>query len=322
MWRHYTIIMKKLLFKLMEYFPFIEVFAQCVYAQMDENKRGRIKKYVKETHMSAGEKVSTVELMEGIRSLGINAGDLVMIHSSMGGLGNYAGSPVELINALLDLVGEEGTVAMAAFPHYKGKDKTEIEGEEYTIYDTKRTGVSTGLLPLVFCKMQGVLRSKIPVNSIAVRGKCAVDMLKDEEKSDLVHGEYSGWNYLVEHHAKILYIGLEVIDADTIVHVVEDLMDNVWPVDNWYIRQKYLVRAEGEEKKIDLRVRDGFWHRFFVAHYSGRLMRKNHFVKKDNIKGIKLELVEDAGLYIDFLLQQAQRGRLLYRIPRRYWKKE
>ena len=32
----------------MEYFPFIEVFAQCVYAQMDENKRGRIKKYVKE----------------------------------------------------------------------------------------------------------------------------------------------------------------------------------------------------------------------------------------------------------------------------------
>ncbi len=313
--------MKKLLFKVMEYFPFIEVLAQCIYARMSENKRGCIKKYVKKSDISIKEKVSTVELMEVIRSLGIKTGDLVMIHSSIGGLGNYSGSPVELINALFELVGKEGTIAMAAFPHYKERDETEIEGEKYTIYDPKKTGVSTGLLPLVFCKMRGVTRSKIPVNSIAVWGKCAADMLKNEEITDLAHGRNSGWNYLVKHHAKILYIGLEVIEADTIVHVVEDLMDTDWPISNWYISQKFLVRDEGEEKKIDLRVRDGFWHRFFVAHYSGRLMEKNHFVKKDNIKGIKLELVEDAGVYIDYLLQQAQRGRLLYRIPKRYWKK-
>lgn len=313
--------MRKLLFRLMEFFPRLEVLAQCIYARMDEKKRGQIKKYVKRTGTSAGEKVSTVELINGIKALGIKAGDLVMIHSSMGGLGNFAGSPAELINALLDLVGEEGTVAMAAFPHYKENDKIEIEGEQYTIYDTKRTRVSTGLLPMVFCKMQGVIRSKIPMNSIAVWGKFAADMFRNEEMADLAHGKYSGWNYLVEHHAKILYIGLQVIEADTIVHVVEDLMDADWPVDNWYLSQKYLVRDGENERKVNMRVRDGYWHRYFVAHYSGRLMKKNNFVKKNSIKGIKLELVEDAGTYVDFLMQQAQRGKLLYRIPRKYWKK-
>ena len=313
--------MKKILFKLMEFFPLLEVWAQCIYAGLNQEKRAKIKKYVKTVSDSNEEKVSISELANEIKKLGIQKGDLVMVHSSMGGLKNLSGSPAELISAILEILGDEGTLAMAAFPHYKDKDVLEIENEKYLVYDVKHTGVSTGLLPMVFCKTQGVVRSSCPMNTIAVCGKLAEDMLKNEDKSDLAHGEFSAWNYLAEQHAKVLYLGLEVIEADTIVHVVEDVMDADWPIENWYVKQKYIVKDGPKEKKVTLRVRDGFWHRYFTAHYSGRLMQNNHFVEKRNVKGIKLELVKDAGEYVDFLMQQAKKRRLLYRIPKKYWKK-
>lgn len=321
MWGNSVIGMKKLLFKLMEYFPWMEVWAQCIYAGLDQNRRAKIKKYAKANSSSIEEKVSVSELADEIRKLGIKKGDLVMVHSSMGGLKNLSGSPADLISALLEILGDEGTLAMAAFPHYKEKDVIEIEHEKYFVYDVKHTGVSTGLLPMVFCKTQGVVRSSCPMNTIAVHGKLAEDMLQNEDKSDLVHGESSAWNYLVQQHAKVLYLGLEVIEADTIVHVVEDVMDADWPIENWYVKQNYIVKDGSKEKKVTLRVRDGFWHRYFTAHYSGRLMQNNNFVEKRNVKGIKLELVKDAGEYVEFLIQQAKKGRLLYRIPKKYWKK-
>ena len=313
--------MKRILFKLMEYIPQLEVLAQCIYAKLDQGKRSKIKNYVKASADLTDEKVSIPEIVEVIKAFGVKEGDLVMVHSSMNGLKNLTGSPAALIAAILEIIGPEGTLAMAAFPNYKESDHLERDGRDYWVYDAKRTGISTGLLPMVFCKMKEVIRGKCPMNTIAACGKLAEDMLRDEGKDDLAHGNNSAWNYLVQHHAKVLYLGLEVIEADTIVHVVEDVMDSDWPIENWYVEQNYIVRDGVSEKNVTMRVRDGFWHRFFTAHYSGRLMRKNHFVEKANICGIKIELIKDVNEYVIFLMQQAKKGRILYKIPKKYWKR-
>lgn len=305
----------------MEYFPLLEVLAQCIYAELDSSKRTGIKKYVESEKTVSVRNISVSEIVDGIKEMGVREGDIVLIHSSMGGLKSLNGSPAELIDGIMKVLGEEGTLAMAAFPHFKEKDYIEKEGVKYILYNVKKTGVSTGLLPMVFCKMQGVRRSCCPMNSVAAWGKLADEMLQNELQNDLVHGVGSAWHYLAEHHAKVLYLGLRIIDADTIVHVVEDVMDTEWPIEDWYERNAYIIKNGQQEKEVMLRVRRGFWHRFFVAHYSGRLIRKNQFALKKDIGRIHLELVKDVGEYVDFLKNEACSGRLLYRIPRRYWKR-
>lgn len=314
--------MKGMLLKLMEYFPLLEVWAQCVYAGLGQKQRAKIKKYVKEKGSTPKEKVSIPEIMTELKKMGIEKGDILMIHSSMDGLKSLSGSPAELLSAIMELLGEEGTLAMAAFPHYKDNDVCEVEGKKYIIYDVKRTGVSTGLLPMVFCKMRGVKRSECPMNTVAVWGKHAEEMLQNEDKSDLVHGECSAWHYLAKSHAKILYLGLKVIEADTIVHVAEDIMDEDWPIAHWYEEQNYIIKDRNREKNRTFRIRNGYWHRYFTAQYSGRLMRKHNFIESRDYKGITLEMIKDAGEYVEFLMHQAQKGKLLYRIPRKYYKRD
>ncbi len=313
--------MKKVLYKLMRIFPWLEVLAQCVYANLDQNKRKVIKGKI-QTHQVALEKnVQLEEVLQTIREFGIKKGDLVMVHSSMNGLMQLDATPMQLIEGLLELVGEEGTLAMAAFPRYKVQNDIILDGETYTKYDVKRTGISTGMLPMIFCKCKGVRRSKCPMNSIAVKGKLADEMLRTEMDTDLVHGRKSAWGYLKEHHAKILYLGLPITDADTIVHAAEDFLDEEWPIADWYEKSNYIIVNGNEEERVTFRVRKGFWHRFFTAQYSGKILDKNDFVQRRNIRGVEVELLNDADLYVEYLINQAKKGKMLYRIPKRYWKK-
>jgi aminoglycoside 3-N-acetyltransferase len=53
---------------------------------------------------------------EGLRQLGLCRGDAVEVHSSLSSLGWVEGGAPTLIDALIDVVGEEGALAMSAYP--------------------------------------------------------------------------------------------------------------------------------------------------------------------------------------------------------------
>ena len=63
--------------------------------------------------IALAERPATVEsLAEDLRALGVRAGTVVMVHSSLSRLGYVAGGAHAVILALLDTVGPDGTIVM------------------------------------------------------------------------------------------------------------------------------------------------------------------------------------------------------------------
>ena len=54
-------------------------------------------------------------LVEEFRELGVTKGDVLFIHSSYKSFGGVEGGPQTVINALLDVIGPEGTLIMPTF---------------------------------------------------------------------------------------------------------------------------------------------------------------------------------------------------------------
>jgi len=55
------------------------------------------------------------DIKKGLRNLGINTGFHLGVHSSLQSLGKVKGGAITAINALLEVVGNEGTVVMPTF---------------------------------------------------------------------------------------------------------------------------------------------------------------------------------------------------------------
>lgn len=129
---------------------------------------------------------------------GVQKGDVLCVQSSYKGLGKINGGPPIFINALLDLLGNDGTLLM---PTYNFKSWTEGH-----YFDVKETSSEVGILGEYFRKMDGVMRTQHPIHSFAVTGKlknvfCSID----EENS---FGENSIFSFLFNINAKYSTVGL------------------------------------------------------------------------------------------------------------------
>lgn len=311
--------MKKLLLIAMKTFPCLEVWARLIYEKL-KKKHPKLKIRAQKRGKLVAPWVHLDQIKQALVQVGIQNGDFLIIHSSMDGLKGVDATAVEWITMLQELVGKEGTIAFAAFPLLGDRDCVIEDGKKILIYNADKIKVSTGIMPNVFCRMQDVIRSKCPSNTLAAWGKEAKAMMEHNLDDDLAHGKSSSWYYAVQHHAKILYLGIPVTEADTVVHVAEDCLDQEWPIANWYRQSEYYILHQGEKIIKPMRLRDGYWHRYFISQYSGKILDKYGFRKKVVVDGIILELVTDSKEYVEYLMKQAKKGKLLYRIPKKYWR--
>lgn len=298
--------------KLLEYCPWAEVLARKFFLQNTE-KKSAIKRTMNTTQCGQTDKISLDMLSSEIRNIGVQSGDLLIVHSSMDGLKNVNASPMQIISCLKEIIGLDGTLVFPVFPCDMKRD---FDGDE--IYDLSKTKIWTGLLPYVFLRYSGTIRSRFPVNTLAANGKMAKDMMRNEMNTDLAHGNNSTWKYCVDHHAKVLYLGLRVRQADTLLHVVEDTMEADWPIKHWYKQRKYHIEDNGIYiADISARVRDGAWHQYFASFYSGRMLAKRKLIIEKNVFQTHIAIVPDAQRLVTALIQDAKQGKTFYYIPKK-----
>ena len=260
---------------------------------------------------------SWIDVKKQIESYGVKKGDFLLVHSSMDGLAACGVSAKEVVDYLIDLLGNEGTLVFAAYP----KCKPDKEDPQVLYYDPKRTMSWTGLLPNVFCRYQGVIRSEYPYNSLAARGHHAEEMMKGNLDDDLSQGTHSAWHYLVEHHAKILYLGVSAAMSCTMFNYPEDALGEQWYVKNWYNVQKYKIkRYDGSIVEKTIRERDPEWYRYYAMFYSEVWLKKNSFLRSSYVDGIYVGVTDDSCELAERLLDDARNHKSVYRIPRKYWK--
>lgn len=139
---------------------------------------------------------SMEELKITLTNMDIIEGDTIMLHASWRSFVGFLASPNEVIDILLELVGEKGTLLMPAY------------GSNIEVFDVKNTPSNAGILSEIFRKMDGVERSCNSYFSICAKGLRAVELTKDHENSAYGFDENSPYYKLTQCGGKVLLLGL------------------------------------------------------------------------------------------------------------------
>lgn len=160
--------------------------------------------------------VTEDDIKQGLATVGLAAGDLVMVHSSLSALGHVEGGADAVIDALLQTVGPEGTVVVPTFTW------GEFHKAETAVLDLRSTGVKAevGIIPETFRKRPEARRSHHICHSVAAIGPLADQVMGEGIRS---FGEGSTFHQLYELDAWYLFLGA-TFNSCTELHAVEEYM--------------------------------------------------------------------------------------------------
>jgi len=156
------------------------------------------------------------EIVRDLTKTGIERGDVVLVHSSLSSIGYVPGGAETLVDALLESVGEEGTIVVPT-----------ITGQ---IFDSPDNPPSfsrdkpcwTGAVPEAFRKRKEAYRSRHPTHSVAAIGKMARKITEGHEEAVTPCGRGTPYLKIPELAGKILFIGAS-LESNTSFHCVEEL---------------------------------------------------------------------------------------------------
>ena len=159
--------------------------------------------------------VNKEDIKKGLKQLGLGRGDIVGVHSSLSSFGYVEGGADTVIDALLEVVGEEGTIVMPT--HSTNLLEFERTPEEIAIgvawlykilpYNPKETPCTTGAIPETFRKRKGAMRGSHPTHSLAAIGPKVEELVE-------------GWHKVLELDGYILLIGVG-LSVCTAMHLAE-----------------------------------------------------------------------------------------------------
>lgn len=155
------------------------------------------------------------QLEHDLLELGVEPGDVLLVHSSMKALGTKL-TPEEVISALENTLGKEGTLLFPALTY-------ENVTAENPVFDSETTEPCIGLLPRVFFRMPGVERSVHPTHSVCAKGKLAHTLTVGHAMDPVAVGPHSPFMQLPLYRGKLLFIG-DVLHACTFMHGIETIV--------------------------------------------------------------------------------------------------
>ena len=175
--------------------------------------------------------ITKEDLLAAFQSVGLVNGCAVMVHTSLSGLGYVCGGAQTVIEALIETVGEEGTIMMPT-QSWKNLDPEDgvhgdVEREYWPIirdnwpaYDKRMTPTNTmGAVAEMFRSWPGTLRSDHPARSVAAWGKHAEYLTANHDFSD-IFGESSPLAKLYALDGDVLLIGVGY-DKNTSLHLAD-----------------------------------------------------------------------------------------------------
>lgn len=160
------------------------------------------------------------DLTRALRQLGVHTGDVVMVHSAFDRFLGFRGGPVDVVRALQEAVGPDGTLMMPTMP-FRGTAVEYALGEP--VFDAQRTVSRMGLITEVFRRYPGVVRSLHPTHSVAVWGSRADAIIAGHERVETPCGRLTPYGRLLDQDGKILLAGVPASAMTFCYFIAEEL---------------------------------------------------------------------------------------------------
>ena len=176
---------------------------------------------------------SRADIAEDLRTLGLQPGDVVMVHASVRSVGEIAGGPDQIHLAIKDAITDAGTLMMyASCPEYVDEVGRGVHpgSKELEILDklppfdaqTSRSARDNGTLVECFRTYPGSLVNNHPARFVVWGAQAA--HLVSEQQWHFAFGAGSALERFVQLNGKILLIGCDH-DNVTFLHYAEHILD-------------------------------------------------------------------------------------------------
>lgn len=181
---------------------------------------------------------NTIKSIEkDLRKLGVKAGDILLVHASLSGIGWVCGGAQSVIDALINVLGEKGTLVM---PSHSGElsdpnqwNHPPVPEEWYEAiyknmpgFDPDKTPTrGMGKIAELFRTYPNVLRSNHPQVSFSAYGKKNIEITENHPLTPQF-GMDSPLGKLYKNNAKVLLLGVGY-DACTSFHLSEAIVEGM-----------------------------------------------------------------------------------------------
>ena len=165
------------------------------------------------------------QLMQQLKSIGVNPKGTLKVHSSYKTIGEVEGRGDTVIDALMEYM-RDGLLVLPTHTW-------EYVNVNNPVMDVLYTPSNVGILTNLFRKRENVYRSLHPTHSVAAVGKDAKEFVAGEEKVNTSCGHGGTYYKLWERDAQILLLGVN-FNCNTFIHGMEE----------WDNHGKYTISKE------------------------------------------------------------------------------
>ena len=239
--------------------------------------------------------------------LGLGCGDIVFVHSSIDRL-NLAFPFFKVLGLLRQIVGEQGTLL---FPASQLTERPETWLAKGEVFDLRRSTTPMGIVPELARRQRGALRSLHPTHSVVALGPLAAELIADHHCDPAPFGPLSPYYKVVQRGGVVVGLGVDV-DVLTMVHCVEDLLGEHFPVETRHLGlgQARVRDLEGAEHEIETEIGHPRMRFRRMLHYFDRHIGTSAW-RRLLVEGVPFYRVDAAQLY-ERMRELAERGVTIY----------
>jgi aminoglycoside 3-N-acetyltransferase len=187
--------------------------------------------------------ITSSTISDSLKQLGLPDGAQVLVHSSLSSFGHVEGGADAVIDALLDTVGENGTVIVPTLT------ATALHSPETPpVFDPVNSKCWTGRIPETFRARPEAVRSLHPTHSVAAIGASADELTRDHSFSVSPCDEKSPFGKLAKsENGYVLLLGVGY-DSVTTFHHVEELAASDYHMQKGFTKATLVIDGENIER--------------------------------------------------------------------------
>ncbi|MDQ3571579.1 MAG: AAC(3) family N-acetyltransferase [Actinomycetota bacterium] len=172
-------------------------------------------------------RLTSADVADALRECGLDQGDACFVQAAMSAFGGFEDGPASVVDAICNLVGDRGLVAMPAYS-LTGPAIDHLAADP--LFDPVETPSRMGAISEELRLRPGTLRSVHPTHSTAVRGPGAEEIIAGHETAPTPFGDGTPFPRIRDRNALQVFFGCGT-GAITMYHSFECVREPPFPLD-------------------------------------------------------------------------------------------